>query len=349
MHIPDGYLDPKTCASTYAAMAPFWAVASAKLNKTLRGRQVPMLAMSVAFSFLIMMFNIPVPGGTSGHAVGAVLVSVLLGPWAACMVLTLTIVLQALLYSDGGITCIGANCLSMAVVMPFAGYGVYRLVSWGATVTSKRRMIGAAIGGYVGLNAAAVTTAVMFGIQPLIAHDPSGRPLYAPYPLRIAVPFMATGHLLVFGILEAIVTGLVVAYLQRTDPSLIHEPKPTASKRSPGMAATKKLWIALAVLVVLTPIGIILPARFHSGSAWGEWSVGEVKQKVGYAPSGLSKLSDAWKAPVPDYAVDGQGSVPLASRSIQYAVSAALGAGALVIITLLVGKALARRKDSDSP
>lgn len=115
------------------------------------------------------------------------------------------------------------------------------------------------------------------------------------------------------------------------------------------MAATKKLWIALAVLVVLTPIGIILPARFHSGSAWGEWSVGEVKQKVGYAPSGLSKLSDAWKAPVPDYAVDGQGSVPLASRSIQYAVSAALGAGALVIITLLVGKALARRKDSDSP
>ena len=81
MHIPDGYLSPQTFYPAYAAMIPFWAVALNKVKASLRMRQVPMLALGAAFSFLIMMFNVPF-GGTSGHAVGAVLVAILLGPWA---------------------------------------------------------------------------------------------------------------------------------------------------------------------------------------------------------------------------------------------------------------------------
>jgi cobalt/nickel transport system permease protein len=235
MHIPDGYLGPQTYGAAYLAVAPFWALASRRLNKTLRSRQVPLLALGAAFSFVIMMFNVPIPGGTTGHAVGAVLVAVLLGPWAACIAVSVALIVQALLFGDGGITCIGANCLNMAVIMPFAGYGVYRLVSARSDATSRRRWIGAAVAGYVALNVAALSTAVMFGIQPVLAHDAAGHALYAPYPLKIAVPAMALEHLLVFGIVEAVLTGLVVAYLQRTDVSLLYRAVSETKQRSAAL------------------------------------------------------------------------------------------------------------------
>jgi len=139
MHIPDGYLGPGTYVTAYAAAVPFWAAASKKLGKTLKSRQVPLLALSAAFCFVIMMFNVPIPGGTTGHAVGAVLVAILLGPWAACIAVSVALIVQALLFGDGGITCAGANCINMAVIMPFVGYAAYRLIAGGSPVTSKRR------------------------------------------------------------------------------------------------------------------------------------------------------------------------------------------------------------------
>jgi cobalt/nickel transport system permease protein len=221
VHIPDGYLGPQTYGAAYVVAAPFWAAASRIVSRTLRSRQVPMLALGAAFSFVIMMFNVPIPGGSTGHAVGAVLIAVLLGPWAACLAVSVALVVQAVMFGDGGITAIGANCLNMAVVMPFVGYGVYRLIAGRSKATSRRRWIGAAVGGYIGLNAAALTTAVMFGIQPLIAHDAAGRALYAPYGLKVAVTVMAVEHLVLFGVVEAVVTGLVVTYLQKADVSLL--------------------------------------------------------------------------------------------------------------------------------
>lgn len=221
MHIPDGYLSPPTCVASYAVMVPLWAVASRKLSHSLRSRQVPLLALGAGFSFVIMMFNIPVPGGTTGHAVGAVLVAVLLGPWAACLAVSVALAVQALMFGDGGITALGANCLNMAVIMPFAGWGIYRLIAGRSPATSPRRWLGAAAGGYVGLVLAATTTGLMFGLQPLIAHDAAGQALYAPYPLQVALPVMAFEHLAVFGWVEALVTGLVVAFLQRQAPELL--------------------------------------------------------------------------------------------------------------------------------
>ena len=221
MHIPEGYLGPQTYIAGYAVMVPVWALASRYLNKSLRARQVPLLAQGAAFSFLIMMFNVPIPGGTSGHAVGAVLVAVLLGPWAACVAVSVALVVQALVFGDGGVTAIGANCFNMAFVMPFAGYAIYRLVAGRSDARSSRRWIGAGIGAYVGLNLAALCTGIEFGIQPLLAHDLAGTPLYAPYPLQVAVPAMLFTHLALFGFIEAVATSLVVAYLQRTEPRLI--------------------------------------------------------------------------------------------------------------------------------
>lgn len=231
MHIPDGYLGPQTYAVATAAVLPFWISASSRLSKSLRSRQVPLLALSAAFCFVIMMFNVPIPGGTTGHAVGAVLVAVLLGPWAACVAVSIALVVQALLFGDGGITCIGANCLNMAVIMPFIGYGVYYAIAGKSPANSRLRWIGAAVGGYIGLNAAALATGFMFGIQPAIAHDAAGHALYAPYPLSVALPIMAVEHLLVFGFVEAVVTGLVVAYLQKADTGLIYVNKSQGSTK----------------------------------------------------------------------------------------------------------------------
>ncbi len=221
MHIPDGYLGPATCGFFYAVMIPVWTFASRIVKRTLSTKQVPLLAIGAAFSFVIMMFNLPIPGGTTGHAVGGVLVAILLGPWAACLAITVALVVQALLFGDGGVTAIGANCFNMAFVLPFAGYYTYRLISYGAPIVSNRRIIAAGIAGYIGLNAAALLTGIEFGIQPLIHRTANGQALYCPYGINVAVPVMAGEHLLIFGWIEAIVTALVVKYLQKQDVGLL--------------------------------------------------------------------------------------------------------------------------------
>ncbi len=225
MHIPDGYLSPATCGVFGLGMLPVWAMASRVVKKNLKARLVPYLAIGSAFSFVIMMFNVPIPGGTTGHAVGGVLVAILLGPWAACIAITVALVIQALLFGDGGVTAIGANCFNMAFVLPFIGYYFYRFISAGSPSGSLRRVIAAGIGAYIGICAAATFAGIEFGLQPLLHHAANGQALYCPYGLNVSVPAMAGEHLLVFGWVEAIVTALVVKYLQKTDIALIEGKK----------------------------------------------------------------------------------------------------------------------------
>ncbi len=221
MHIPDGYLGPISCGAFYAVMLPVWTIASRKVKKSLAAKQVPLLAIGAAFSFVIMMFNIPIPGGTSGHAVGGVLVAILLGPWAACIAVSVALVIQAFLFGDGGLTALGANCFNMAFVMPFIGYALYRLISQKSPIKSFRRLFAAGVGGYFGLVAAALSAGLEFGVQPILHHTASGQALYCPYSIKIAVLAMVGEHMLVFGWIEMVVTALVVKFLQGQDPDLL--------------------------------------------------------------------------------------------------------------------------------
>jgi len=221
MHIPDGYLSLQTYVPFYAVMIPYLGIAARKVGKSLRSRYVPLLALGAAFSFVIMMFNVPIPGGTTGHAVGGVIIAVILGPWAASIAVSIALIVQALLFGDGGITAIGANCFNMGVVIPFVGYFIYKIISGSSEITSPRRWIAGAIAGYIALNVAAVIAGIEFGIQPMIASAPDGHPLYAPYPLSVAVPAMAIEHLILFGLVEALVTALIIKYLQKADQSLL--------------------------------------------------------------------------------------------------------------------------------
>ncbi len=335
MHIPDGYLGPQTYGAAYVVMVPIWTWASRRVSRTLRLRQVPVLAMGAAFSFLVMMFNVPIPGGTTGHAVGAVLVAILLGPWAAVLAVSLVLLVQALLFGDGGITSYAANCLNMAVIMPFVGWWAFRLVGSGAVRGSRRRWLAAAAGGYVGLNAAALSASLMFGLQPLLAHDAAGRPLYAPFGLAIAVPIMMAEHLLLFGVVEAVVTGMALAFLDRTEPLLTTAP---AGESAPGPRGRRRLWIGLGVMIVLTPLGLLLPWITGAGSAWGEWGGEELRAMLGHVPEGLARLSGLWRAPVPDYAPSGAGGSSMSVHLAWYLLSALAGSA------LVVGAVFAARR-----
>ncbi len=221
MHIPDGYLGPITWGTLWLVMIPVWIIAARKLKKDLKTKNIPLLAMGAAFSFVIMMFNVPVLGGSTGHAVGGTLIAIVLGPWAALIAVSVALVIQALFFGDGGITAIAANCFNMGVILPFVGYYVYRLISANADITSSRHWIGAGIGSYVALNIAAVLTGFEFGLQTILYPAIDGKFRYFMYPLSVSVPVMAVEHLLIFGFVEAIVTLLVVRYIQHTDPSLL--------------------------------------------------------------------------------------------------------------------------------
>ena len=175
MHIPENYLSPETCAVMAVLAAPVVIACAKRTKSKLSPQELPLLGVGAAVSFLLMMFNIPVPGGTSAHAVGGTLLAALLGPEAAVLSVASALLIQAVFFGDGGILALGANIFNMAVLMPLVGYGLYFLLK-----KALPNVVALAIGAYAGINAAAFMAAIEFGIQPMLVHDPAGLALYAP-------------------------------------------------------------------------------------------------------------------------------------------------------------------------
>ncbi|MFD1317941.1 cobalt transporter CbiM [Loigolactobacillus zhaoyuanensis] len=290
MHIPDNYLSPATCGVMLTAMAPIWTVSVLKVKAQIKEKKetVPLIGVAAALAFLIMMFNLPIPGGTTAHAVGGTLLAVLLGPWAACLALSLTLLLQALLFGDGGILTFGANAFNMAVIMPFVGYACYQI---GRRLHHEK--IGLAIGAYVGINLAALTASIELGLQPLLAHSSNGTPLYCPYGLNITIPAMLLAHLLVAGWVEALFSVLVYQFIKKAAPDTLY--------RAPATAKSFKAFYGLLIgLIVLSPLGLLA-----SGTAWGEWSNQELTHRLHTAaPVGMTH-GVHFNALFSDYAIHG--------------------------------------------
>ncbi len=353
MHIPDGYLSPATCATLYTGAAPFWYIALQRMKRKLNTQIVPLVSVFAAFSFIVMMFNLPLPGGTTGHAAAIGIAAIVLGPWAAILAISIALVIQAVFFADGGITAIGANCFNMAVIGSLAAYACYRVVSGRTPIDSPRRVVAAAVAGYLSINLAALAAAIELGLQPLLYRDSSGVPLYAPYPWRIAIPAVMIGHLTVAGLAEAVISAGVVSYLQRAEPSLLKLTAPGVSLSGTeavraGWRATKPLWIALGVLMVLTPLGILA-----AGSAWGEWSADEFaspesRRQIAAvsndqpapleAPTGMRRLASVWTAPMPRYAPSF-----LKSATFGYLLSAFAGTGLIILVVIFAGWLLRSR------
>jgi cobalt/nickel transport system permease protein len=258
MHIPDGYISPATCAVLYAAATPFWAVAANKTRTLLSGRTVPLLSIFAAFTFAIMMFNVPVPGGTTAHGVGGTLTAIVLGPWAAVITTSVALILQALFFGDGGITAIGANCFNMAVVLPFVGYYTYRFVAGDSDMLSPRRVIAAAVGSYAGITAAAILVGIELGIQPDLWNT-NGIPDYSPYNLGTAIPSMLLAHMAGASFVEAAITALAISYFQRTFPEILlrQAPQPTGAPSAAISAWRPAVLFGLAAAAVVFVAGLI--------------------------------------------------------------------------------------------
>ena len=322
MHIPDNYLSPETCAVMGAAMVPVWAVAVKKIKEEIPKEKLPMLGVGAAVSFLVMMFNVPVPGGTTAHAVGGTLLAILLGPWAACISISIALLLQALLFGDGGILAFGANCFNMAFVLPFLGYFIYKFIKDRAK-TQRGELAGIAIGSYAGINVAALCAAIEFGLQPLLFHSASGVPLYSPYPLSVSIPAMTIPHLAVAGFVEAAFTVAVFAFVKKVSPGTIYE---GAKKR------IKPIMAFIVALICLSPLGLLAV-----GTAWGEWGMDEISGVVsggtplGFVPAGMEN-GFHYEALMPDYSVSG---LPDAAG---YILSAVAGAAILIIVFKLLSQ-----------
>ncbi|PSH05674.1 MAG: nickel transporter [Acidobacteria bacterium] len=342
MHIPDGYLSPSSCAVMYAASAPCWWQALRRTRRKLFGRTLPLLSLFAAFSFVIMMFNLPLPGGTTGHAVGVAVAAIVLGPWASMLAISLALAIQALFFGDGGITTLGANCFNMAIAGSFAAWGIYQLVSLGAAPDSRRRIVAAALAGYGAVNLSALLAAIEFGVQPMLFRDVTGAPLYAPYPLSIAIPAMMAGHLTIAGAAEAVMSAGLFSFLRSNEPALVGITSMPVQAASP---TPRRLWGALGVVLLLTPLGILA-----GGTAWGEWAPQDFSDAAARAriaaasgqsappvaaPSGLARLASLWTAPLPDYAPHF-----VKSAAFGYLLSAMFGVGMILAVTWILRRAM---------
>ena len=327
MHIPENYLSPATCVVMGAAMVPVWVHAVRRVNRDLPKEKMPLLGVGASFSFLSMMFNVPLPGGTTGHAVGGTLIAILFGPDAACIAISIALLLQAVIFGDGGILSFGANCFNMAFVLPYAGYGIYSLIQKESGKKDRHGIsyAAAAIGSYAGINLAALCTAIEFGIQPILFHDAAGNALYCPYGLSISIPAMMIPHLLVAGIVEAAFTIAILVFVRKTSPDLLYGDGTKTHTKS-----HVPLFALTAILIAASPAGLLA-----QGTAWGEWGADEISaivtngKTLGYTPQGLSK---GWtlQALLPDYAVSGFNEI------IGYILSAIIGTALLIIFFKLL-------------
>jgi cobalt/nickel transport system permease protein len=335
MHIPDGYLSPATSAVMFLIILPFWYVGLKKLRDKINAKSAPLIALLSAFCFIIMMFNVPLPGGTTGHAVGGALAAIILGPEVATIVISMALIIQAVFFGDGGILAIGANCFNMGVVLPYVAYAIYQGVAGQQPLVSRRRLVGAFLGGWIGLTVSAFFTGFEFGLQPLLFHAADGTPLYAPYPLWVSIPAMVIPHLLVASPIEGLVSALVVGYLQRANqPVLQLTVNPDQAAPATSFRRLRALWIVLAVLIVAAPLGLLAP-----GTAWGEWSATQLsKLGLSFIPQGMAQLQSLWGAPLAGY------DLPVLGNShAGYILSAVVGIGlvgflAWLFTTLLAGR-----------
>ena len=207
MHIPDGFLNVATVATTYAASGGGVSYAVKEANKKMREKHVPLMGVLAAFIFAAQMLNFPVVGGTSGHLIGAALAAILLGPWAAVLIMSCVLLAQSLIFQDGGLLALGANVFNMGIIASFSGYYLYRLVISFLGDDRRGRMFGGFIGAWASVFLAAMATAIELAVS-------------GASPIVVVLPAMAGFHALI-GIGEGLITGAALSLVLATRPDLL--------------------------------------------------------------------------------------------------------------------------------
>jgi len=214
MHIPDGFISPSTYLPATVVAIPLLMIAFKKTKEAINDESFALLSSLTAFSFVIMMFNIPIPGGTSGNAIGAAILAILFGPWVAAFCLSLTLFIQALVFGDGGLSVFAVNSLAMGFVASFTAFYVHKLLK-----NRVNNNIVFFLAGWSGIVAASAVVALALGIQPLLGVDAAGHPIYFPFGLNVTIPAVIGSHILFFGVAEGFATMLVGRFLEKIKSS----------------------------------------------------------------------------------------------------------------------------------
>jgi cobalt/nickel transport system permease protein len=208
MHIPDGLISPQTYLPAFALATPLWFLAGRRLRGRLGDAMLPRLAVFTALAFVLSTLMLPLPGGTSGHAVGVGLLALIFGPWIAFMAYSLVLLLQAVVMGAGGITALPVNALAIG----FAG----AWIAHGTFIATRRfgETPAVVVAVWISVMLSALLLALVLGLQPRLAHAPDGTPLFFPFGVAITVPALLIPHALI-GAGEAALTLLVFRHARR--------------------------------------------------------------------------------------------------------------------------------------
>lgn len=207
MHIPDGFLDITTIIVTYIAFIVFLIISLKKIRSVDQSRASLSIVLAAGI-FAAQMLNWPIPGGTSLHFVGGALAGILLGPYLGFFTMFLVLLVQCLVFHDGGITALGANVINMAIIDVVAGYAIYKFITKVFGNSRNSRIIGAFLGGWIGITLAGIACGLEIGFS-------------SSFPLGIAItiPVMASWHA-VLGVIEGIITALIIDFVYPRLPQL---------------------------------------------------------------------------------------------------------------------------------
>ncbi|MEK9162802.1 MAG: energy-coupling factor ABC transporter permease [Chloroflexota bacterium] len=306
LHIPDGFLSAAVAAVGWALAIAAIAYALRQTRGQLGGKQIPLMGVLAAFIFAAQSINVPVGGGTSGHLLGGVLAAIILGPWAAVLIMASVVGVQAILFQDGGITALGFNIVNMGVITSFTGHFVYQQLKKIFGESRNSMVIAGAVGGWLSMMIGAVAAGIELAIS-------------GTSPLNVALPAMAIVHA-VLGIIEAVITvgALTFIYSTRRDLLAIGESAP---------AQTSAAWVGIGLAVALV-VAALSPLASPDPDGL---------EKVAAQNNFLDKAAAPLYNLLPDY------TVPFIANEIVGGILAvALGTLIVFSVVFLIGRAQKR-------
>jgi cobalt/nickel transport system permease protein len=289
MHIPDGFINGATSLGAGVLAAGGLGAALRQGSRALKDRQIPLAGLVAAFVFALQMLNFPVAAGTSGHLLGGALAAVLLGPWMGVVVVSVVVIVQALLFADGGVSALGLNIINMGLLTALAGWGTFRLFM---AMLPKRTasVVGASLG-------AAWASVVVSSLGFVAAYAVGGS---GQAPIRTVLGAMTGVHSLI-GIGEGLITAAIVAAVLGVRPDLVHGAQKydlaTSRRLMPGRAAVGG-FVAVGLIVALGLVALVAPLADSSPDG-----LERVAEDQGFAATAEdSVIADS---PLADYDVAG--------------------------------------------
>jgi cobalt/nickel transport system permease protein len=302
LHIPDGFLSTPVAVVGWALAFVFISVAIRQTKNQLGDRQVPLMGILAAFIFAAQAINFPIAAGTSGHLLGGALAAILLGPWAATLIMTAVIAMQGLLFQDGGLLVMGWNIINMGVLTAFVGYATYSFVRRVTGDSTRSRLAAAFTGAWLSVEVAALATALQLAVS-------------GTSPIQLGLPAMAGVHALI-GVGEGLITVGALVLLQKASNGLLVEGENAPGRRSANIIAAGLL-VAL-IVALFSPLASASPDGLEF-----------VAEQNGF----LDRALDPTYSILPDY------TVPfIANPVLTTIVAVALGTLLVFVVAWFVGR-----------